>query len=110
MEADPYLLACQRYIELNPVRAGMVEAPAEYSWSSYRANALGVGDAVVFPHALDAILGNSPERRQTAYRRLFADVLGEDLLARIRESVNGGFVLGNERFEREIAAMLGRRT
>ncbi|MEA3273838.1 MAG: transposase, partial [Pseudomonadota bacterium] len=43
-------------------------------------------------------------------RGLFGDVLGEDLLARIRESVNGGFVLGNDRFEREIAAMLGRRT
>ena len=39
IEADAYLLACQRYIELNPVRAGMVEAPADYRWSSYRANA-----------------------------------------------------------------------
>ncbi|MEA3276339.1 MAG: transposase [Pseudomonadota bacterium] len=110
VQADPYLLACQRYIEPNPVRAGMVEAPAEYHWSSYRANALGVADAVVLPHALYATLGNSPEQRQSAYRRLFADALNDDLLARIRESVNGGFVLGYDRFEREIAAMLGRRT
>jgi len=56
------------------------------------------------------MLGDSPEKRRTAYRALFADVLSDDLLAHIRESVNGGFVLGNARFEREIAAMLGQRT
>jgi putative transposase len=110
VEADAYLLACQRYVELNPVRAGMVEAPADYPWSSYRANALGAEDPVISPHALCAALGDSPERRQCAYRALFADLLSDDLLARIRESANGGFVLGNEKFQREIAAMLGRRT
>lgn len=88
----------------------MIGALADYAWSSYRAIALGGADPVVWPHVLYAALGNSPEKRQTAYRRLFADVLGDDLLSRIRESVNGGFVLGSDRFEREIAAVLGRRT
>ena len=47
IEADTYLLACQRYIELNPVRASMVPAPGAYPWSSYQANALGGTDPVV---------------------------------------------------------------
>jgi len=110
VQADTYLLACQRYIELNPVRAGMVEAPIDYPWSSYRANALGSEDPVVSPHLLYIGLGELPEQRQSAYRTLFSDLLSEDLLMRLRDSVNGGYVLGNDRFEREIAAMLGRRT
>jgi putative transposase len=61
------------------------------------------------PTALYATLGNSPEQRHSAQRRLFADVLSDELLAH-SQSLNGGFVLGNQRFEREIAAMLGRRT
>jgi putative transposase len=101
VEAETYLLACQRYIELNPVRARMVEEPADYPWSSYRANALGAADHVVSPHSLYTALGDSPEKRQSAYRTLFADQLNDSLLTRIRESVNGGFVLGNEKFERE---------
>ena len=59
IEADGYLLACQRYIELNPVRAGMVEAPADYRWSSHRANALGHADAIITPHPLYQSLAES---------------------------------------------------
>jgi len=110
VEADAYLLACQRYIELNPVRAGMVQNPGEYSWSSYRANALGEANPVVTAHSTFTALGDSDKQRQASYRELFADSPSEDLLERIRDTVNGGFVLGNARFERQIAAMLGRRT
>ncbi|MGD9951863.1 MAG: hypothetical protein AB7S87_04685, partial [Burkholderiales bacterium] len=67
-----YVLACMRYIELNPVRAGIVREPARYRWSSYRANALGEDDALVTPHALYCALGRSPAERQAAYRRSFA--------------------------------------
>ena len=67
-----YVLACMRYIELNPVRAGLVRVPAQYRWSSYRANALGEDDALVTPHALYCALGRSPAERQAAYRRSFA--------------------------------------
>jgi hypothetical protein len=71
---------------------------------------LGAGDPVVTAHPLYAALGDSPERRQAAYRALFADRSSEDLLTRIRESVNGGYVPGHSRFARQVAAMLGRRT
>jgi len=110
IEADAYLLACQRYIELNPVRASMVRAPGQYPWSSYRANALGGRDPVVTPHALYRALGGSDEARHAAYRSLFEDVLSADLLQRLRDCTNGGFVLGSTRFEQQIARMVGRRT
>ena len=110
IEADTYLLACQRYIELNPVRASMVAAPGDYPWSSYRANALGASDSLVMPHALYQALGGSEDVRLAAYRGLFEDVLDAELLQRLRACTNGGFVLGSPKFERQIAAMLGRRT
>ncbi|MFZ2162717.1 MAG: hypothetical protein WAW02_10915 [Sideroxyarcus sp.] len=57
VQEEVYLLGCQRYIELNPVRANMVAHPAEYRWSNYRANAQGEADALVQPHPLYAALG-----------------------------------------------------
>jgi putative transposase len=72
VRARRYLLACMGYIELNPVRAGMVTDPRAYRWSSYRANAEGAGDALVTPHAAYCALGRSREQRCAAYRRLVA--------------------------------------
>lgn len=71
IRARRHLLACMRYIELNPVRAGLVRAPADWRWSSHRANALGEADPLVSPHPLYYALGRSPEHRQRAYRELF---------------------------------------
>jgi putative transposase len=109
IEADTYLLTCQRYIELNPVRASMVSAPGDYRWSSHRANALGRQDSVVTPHPLYQDLADSDQARFAAYRRLFEGMLSAELLQRFRECTNGGFVLGSPKFEWQIAAMLGRR-
>jgi putative transposase len=72
VHARRYVLACMRYIELNPVRAAMVRHPAHYRWSSYRANALGEADALVTPHAVYCALGRSAEERRAAYRRACA--------------------------------------
>lgn len=110
IEADRYLLACHRYIELNPVRAAMVSAPGEYPWSSYRANALGHTDLIVTPHGLYRDLAPSAEARLVAYRRLFEDMLATATLQQLRECTSGGFVLGSDKFERQIGTMLGRRT
>ena len=67
-QEETYLLACQRYIELNPVRADMVAHPAEYRWSSYRANAQGEADALLKSHPLYDALGTGAASRQAAYR------------------------------------------
>ena len=73
--ARRYLLACMRYIELNPVRAGLVRHPADFRGSSYRANALGEADALVTPHAVYCALGRDAEARRAAYRAGFRGAL-----------------------------------
>jgi len=107
---EAYFFGCHRYIELNPVRAGMVEHPAEYRWSSYRHNAQGESSGLVHPHALYLALGGDDATRCVAYRELFRYQLDPGLVDQIRSATNGGYVLGTERFQKEIAAMLGRRT
>lgn len=108
-QEDGYLLACQRYIELNPVRAGMVEHPAEYRWSSYRANAQGEVDALLQPHDLYEALGLDSVSRQAAYRDLFRYEVEPGVIDQIRRATNGNFALGDERFGAQISAALGRR-
>jgi len=110
IEAAPYLLACQRYIELNPVRASMVPAPGDYPWSSYAANALGRADPVVTQHALYRKLARAKADRYSAYRQLFDEALSTEMLQSLRESTNGGYVLGSTEFQRKIASIVGRRT
>ncbi len=108
-QEETYLLACQRYIELNPVRAGMVEHPAEYPWSSYRANAQGEADALLKPHRLYQALGRDAADRQAAYRELFRHELESGLVDEIRRATNGNFALGNERFAAQVSLALDRR-
>lgn len=108
-QAEAYLLACQRYIELNPVRAGMVSHPADYRWSSYRANAQGETSELVQPHEVYQTLGQDADSRQAAYRELFRYELEPGLVDQIRCATNGNFALGNQRFTDQIAAHLGRR-
>ncbi|PWF47846.1 transposase [Massilia glaciei] len=106
---EGYLLACHRYVELNPVRANMVEHPAEYRWSSYRANAQGELDPLLHPHASYDALGADQNSRQAAYRELFRFELAPDLVDDIRRATNGNLALGDQRFAAQIEAALGRR-
>jgi len=110
IEADSYLFACQRYIELNPVRACMVPTPEAYPWSSYRCNALGAADPVITPHPLYLALAEGDEARRAHYQSLFAEEIPEAELSALRGATNGGFALGSDRFQLQIAAMVGRRT
>ena len=109
VQRQGYLLKCQRYIELNPVRAGMVPHPRDYPWSSYRVNGDLRNSALVTPHDGYVALGETPEQRAAAYRCLFQFELDEEDLKEIRSAANGGFALGNQRFKDDLAAMLGRR-
>src|SRR5699024_2265711 len=67
IDSTRYLLACYRYIELNPVRAEMVAQPADYRWSSYRAHAMGQLDALITDREEYLSLGHTPNERQRAY-------------------------------------------
>ncbi len=106
IDSQAYLLSCMRYIERNPVRAGMVDHPASYRWSSYAANALGVSNAVLTAHAGYVALGRLPDDRQSAYRRLFEVVPASEELALFRCALQTGTPLGNEQFKGEIEAAL----
>lgn len=109
IESEPYLLMCSRYVELNPVRSGMVADPADYPWSSYHCHALGKADPLITDHAAYLALGSTSEERHQAYRGLFRDQLVPAGLQEIRESLNQCRVLGSERFKDEIEAALSRR-
>ncbi len=109
IQAETYLLECMRYIEMNPVRAAMVEDPAHYRWSSYRANGLGQADALVCPHALYLALARSAAERLKAYRALFRPYLDEPAIEDIRLALNQNQPLGNSRFYSKIARMTGER-
>ena len=109
VDAENYLLACSRYIELNPLRAAMVEAPSAYRWSSYRCNALGEEDGLVIGHDLYQRLGRSAEQRQSAYRDLFQQAVADGFLSTVRDATNKGWALGNERFRTQVEALTARR-
>lgn len=111
VQEERYLLACYRYIELNPVRAQMVDKPDAYPWSSYRANALGERDPLVSlsPHSLYLALGANPQDRQAAYRDLFATQVDAELLRNVRSCLQTGTPLGNDRFRAQVGQALGLR-
>lgn len=101
-----YLLQCYRYIELNPVRAGMVDDPAEYRWSSYRTNGLGVASSLCTPHPEYLALGDSASRLAN-YRSLFSAHVENALADEIRQVTDRGLALGNPQGQTPIAATHG---
>ena len=109
IDSDAYLMACARYIELNPVRARMVRHPREHRWSSYRANALGAADALVTPHPLYLSLGRSAAERQASYRALFREKLPDEFIEDLRAATNGGWALGSDAFRLRVAKGAKRR-
>lgn len=112
-QSELYVLACYRYIELNPVRARMVVGPRDYRWSSHRANAFGAASPLIEPHEEYLRLGRTSADRRAAYRLLFEDTIGSapeaEPTRRIREATMGNVALGDTRFQAQIAATLGRR-
>lgn len=100
-------MTCMRYIEMNPVRAGRVEQPAQYRWSSYAANAQGTDNAIIQPHEPYLSLGETPEARQTTYQGLFESAIHPDELDLIRASLHSGTPLGNDLFKQQIASVVG---
>jgi REP-associated tyrosine transposase len=109
VDSERYLLTCMRYIELNPVRATMVEHPGDYPWSSYRANAQGVPDVLIDHHLLYRRLGRTDEERQSAYRQLFRAQISKADVDAIRQATNKSWALGDNRFASKVEALTARR-
>ena len=102
VQTERYLFACQRYIELNPLRAGMVTNPADYRWSSFRSHAFGTRNELLTYSLAYLALADTPEARQTSYRRACEFGLGSDLLARIRWAGDYNRPLGDDAFVRSL--------
>lgn len=109
LDSEQYLLSCSRYIELNPVRADMVKHPADYPWSSYHHNALGISNSLIKAHTIYTTLGEAPATRQSAYRALFEHQIPERTMDEIRSATNKAWVLGNERFLQQIEGLTKRQ-
>jgi len=108
VDSERYVLTCYRYIELNPVRAWMVDEPSAHPWSSYCANALGYHNPLLSPHEAYLALGQDPTGRRVAYRALFDAALPEEMLVEIRTYLQQQRALGTDRFRQRVEAELQR--
>ncbi len=108
VQADRYFLACHRYIEMNPVRAGMVHRPSDHRWSSYQFNRWGKADDLLTPHSVFLELGKTDHSRRSAYDSLFElPVPWED--EAIREALRTNGVYGDKQFCTQVGNLTGRR-
>jgi putative transposase len=103
------LLPLYRYIESNPVRAGLVASPEQYRWSSARAHVVPNGATFLVDHDRYLHLGDTPQARARAYLEFARAPFDEVLLAEIRRAIRHGVPLGSERFSEQIERQLGRR-
>ena len=98
IESERYLLACMVYIDLNPVRAGMVAQPEDFRWSSHRHCIGQASDKLVTPHALFWALGNTPFAREAAYAELVRQGLAQRDKDDLTRTALSGWALGSEAF------------
>ena len=110
VESAHYVLACYRYIELNPVRAGMVSHAAGYLWSSYAVNSGARCDPSIAPHVEFRALSPDTGRRHAAYRALFEIDMDLPLVEAIRDATNGGYPLSSDRYRNTVLQPLGWKT
>ena len=104
VDTERYLLSCYRYIELNPVRAGIVKVPEDYNYSSYHGNALGKDDPLITPHPVFLSLLGSDNNRVN-YQELFQNALDSKMLTNIRRGTEKGLGIGQADFLLKIAEL-----
>ncbi|MBH1964485.1 MAG: transposase [Comamonadaceae bacterium] len=109
IEAERYLLACMVYMDLNPVRAGMVASPANYPWSSH-AHYIGLrSDPLITPHALFWEMGNTPFAREAAYANLVGMGQGSAQSDALTRAAHSGWALGSDQFVADLQKRTERR-
>jgi putative transposase len=109
IQAERYLLACMVYIDLNPVRAGMVDAPESYPWSSHGHYVSGRPDRLVTPHPIWWELGNTPFAREAAYRELVHAGLSGAQQQALTDSALRGWALGDAAYVEDLQRRTERR-
>lgn len=106
IDSEQYFLKCSRYIEMNPVRAGLVGHPSAYQWSSYAHHVGDRADPLISDHMLYWAMGNTPFEREAAYREFLAQAIPQEEIDGLSQSVLRGRTLGSEQFK----IMLEKRT
>jgi putative transposase len=109
IDSERYLFTCYRYIEQNPVRAGIVADPDNYRWSSFRANAMGEPDPLVTPHERYLALGGDALDRLATYRAICAVPFDGVTLNEVRSSTHKSWALGDAHFRAAVTKATGRR-
>ena len=109
VDRERYLLICYRYIELNPVRAGLVSSPEDYHWSSYHHNARQIAINCVQPHSVYMSLGKTWFERCRHYKSLFEHAITDSALEEIRTNTKHNFPIGNDKFRTQLEAAHGVR-
>ena len=109
IETERYLLACMVYIDLNPVRAGLVKDAGDYPWSSYGRYAGSRTDRILTPHPLYWALGNTPFSREAAYVELVRSGTTPEQQEALTRSTLNGWALGSENFVAELQKQTDRR-
>ncbi|MBJ6137320.1 transposase [Marinobacter litoralis] len=107
VDTEEYFLQCQRYIELNPVKAGMVDYPGNYQWSSYLCHAYGGSARFHSPHPCYLALQPEPDRRLVSYRSFVASPMPSSLSDQIQHSAISGLALGSAEFQRQMGERYG---
>ncbi len=109
IQSDRYLLACMAYIDLNPVRGGLVALPGDYLWSSYGHYTGARVDKLITPHPLVWSLGNTPFAREAAYADLVRSGISEQQKADLTQSALSGWALGGPDFVADLQKLTDRR-
>lgn len=109
VDTDFYFLAVSRYIELNPVKAQMVENPGQYQWSSFRCNAMKVSNGILTPHPCYLKLGSTAHSRASNYQKLFQTPLTTQQDEEIKQATDKAWVLGDEKFKTQVEQLTNRR-
>ncbi len=110
VDAEGYVLACYRYIELNPVRAAIVATPSDYVWSSHLTNSGRKANSFLHPHDAYLALGSMPESRAMHYENLFRDALPDARVREIRNHVQQQRPLGTAPFRAMVSREIRRQT
>ena len=109
VDSERYFLLCARYIELNPVRAGMVAQPEDYRWSSYRHH-IGIQlDPLIAEHALFWALGNTPFAREAAYKALIELSISAAEASLLTDATLKGWAIGSDQFKTALEKQSLRR-
>ncbi|TAM41777.1 transposase [bacterium] len=108
IDKESYFLSCLRYIEMNPVRAGLGSSPELYRWSSYRVRAFGEKDPIVDMDSWYDSIGCNLGERQVKYRQFLQNIMPESMLKLLREMTNKNGIVGGVAFKAQIEQLVHR--